>query len=98
MPAMERLYRALAPEGLELLAISVDESPEAVAEFRARLGLTFPILMDPRKSVATTYQTYRFPETLLVGRDGVVVERYIGPKEWDAPAYVDRIRRLLGSG
>jgi hypothetical protein len=24
-----------------------------------------------------------------------VVERYIGPKEWDAAAYVDRIRRLL---
>jgi len=25
----------------------------------------------------------------------VLVARYIGPRDWDAPAYVDRIRRLL---
>jgi hypothetical protein len=25
----------------------------------------------------------------------VVVERYVGGKEWDADAYVQRIRRLL---
>ena len=29
--------------------------------------------------------------------NGVVVERYVGPREWDAPAYVERIRRLLAS-
>jgi hypothetical protein len=25
----------------------------------------------------------------------VILERYVGPKEWDAVAYVERIRRLL---
>ena len=24
-----------------------------------------------------------------------IVERYIGGKDWDSPAYIDRIRRLL---
>ena len=95
MPAMERLYRALAPQGFALLAISVDEAAEPVAEFRERLGLSFPILLDPEKQVARAYQTFRFPETLLIGADGVVVERYIGPKEWDSEAYLERIRRLL---
>ena len=33
-----------------------------------------------------------------MGRDGVIVERYIGPKAWDAPAYVDRVRELLAEG
>lgn len=98
MPAMERLYRRLQDSGFELLAISVDEDPEAVRSFRERLGLSFPILWDPEREVSSQYQTYRFPETLLVGPDGVVVERYVGEKDWNADAYVERIRRLVASG
>jgi len=95
MPAMQRLYQALAGTGFELLAISVDEDPALVERFRDRLGLTFRILLDQDQRVAHGWQTYRFPETLLVGPDGSVIERYIGPREWDAVAYVERIRRLL---
>lgn len=95
MPAMQRLYDALAREGLELVAVSTDEGSAEVEEFVARLGLRFPILWDPSKATAEAYQAYRFPETLLIDRDGVVVERYIGPREWDSPLYVQRIRRLL---
>ena len=98
MPAMETLYRELREEGLELLAISVDEDAAVVEEFGQRLGLSFPLLLDPDKRAAEAYQTYRFPESFLVDRNGVVVERYIGPKEWDARAYMERIRRLLREG
>jgi len=95
MPAMERLYRTLSGSGFELIAISVDDDRALVESFAARLGLSFPILLDPQQEAAKAYQTFRFPESLLVGRDGIVVERYIGSKDWDADAYVARIRRLL---
>lgn len=97
MPAMERLYRALQSEGFQLLAISVDDSAEPVIEFSQRLGLSFPILLDEDRRVTTDYQTFRYPESFLVDREGRVVERYIGPKDWDAAVYVERIRRLLQS-
>jgi hypothetical protein len=54
--------------------------------------------MDSTKKVAIAYQTFRFPESLLVGRDGIVRERYVGPKDWDADAYLNRIQRLLDDG
>ncbi len=95
MPAMERLYRALHGSAFELVAISVDDDEALVDAFVRRLGLTFPILMDSDQRVATAYQAFRFPESLLVGGDGVVVERYIGPKDWDAEPYLSRIRGLL---
>jgi peroxiredoxin len=95
MPAMERLYRALRSEGFQLLAISVDESVEPVIEFSQRLGLSFPILMDEERRATTGYQTFRYPESFLVDRDGKILERYIGPKDWDSPVYVERIRRVL---
>ena len=96
MPAMERLYQQLHPRGFELLAISVDKEAPEVAAFRDRLGLSFPILLDPSEDVSRRYQTAGYPESLLIDREGVVVERYVGPREWDDPAYVERIRALLG--
>jgi peroxiredoxin len=98
MPAMERLHRSLEGRPFELLAISVDAGREEVVAFRERLGLRFPILLDPRKRVAGAYQSFRFPESWLVDAEGHLVERYVGPREWDAPEYRDRILRLLPGG
>lgn len=98
MPAMERLYDRLDRDGFELVAVSVDEDEAAVRAFRERLALSFPILLDSDKRVSLAYQTFRYPESFLIDRRGVVVERYIGPKEWDSEAYVARIRRLLEDG
>ena len=97
MPAMERLHTKLGGPDFELLAVSVDEGDEEVRAFRDRLALHFPILRDADKSVATAYQTYRFPESWLIGRDGTVVARYIGPRDWDGPTYLERIRRLIAA-
>jgi peroxiredoxin len=98
MPAMQRMYRALAGSDFELVAISVDADEASVSEFARRLGLSFPILMDSSKQVASAYQAFRFPESLLVGRNGIILERYVGPKDWDADAYRDRVQRLLAEG
>lgn len=95
MPAMERLYRELGDREFELVAISVDRDAEAVRDFRERLALSFPILLDPEKRASAAYQTHRYPESYLIDRDGTLVSRFIGPREWDAEAYVNRIRRLL---
>ena len=95
---MGRLYTSLRDHGFELVAISVDDGREEVERFQARLALPFPVALDPDKRVAERYQTYRFPESYLVDRQGRIVERYIGPKDWDAPAYVERVRRLLSEG
>ncbi len=95
MPAMQRLYETLSPEGFELVAISVDGSSTDVLAFQERLGVGFPILLDPEQTVARLYQTTGFPESILVDRQGVIVERYVGPRDWDHPDYLERIRRLM---
>jgi peroxiredoxin len=95
MPSMERLHRGLAAERFSLLAVSVDDDAAAVEAFRARLGLTFPILLDPDETAARLYQTTGYPESILIDAAGRVVERYVGPRAWDDPLYAERIRALL---
>ncbi len=95
MPAMQRLYDALPRGDFELLAISVDEGSTEVEEFRDRLELGFPILLDPAREVAGAFQTFRFPESFLIGRDGRIAARYIGPKDWDSDLYVEHLSKLI---
>jgi peroxiredoxin len=95
MPAMARLYEALRGQGFELLAVSVDDTPEDVRRFRERLAIPFPVLLDEGKQVSELYQTYRYPESFLIDRDGVIIERYIGPKAWDAAEYIERVRAVI---
>ena len=97
MPAMQRLHALLAPRGFELVAISVDDDEAAVARFRERLGLSFPIALDREKQAARDYQSLRYPETFLIDRDGILVARYIGERDWSAPEYTGRIERLLAA-
>jgi len=94
MPAMQRLHEALAGTDFELLAVSLDDDRAAVEAFQERLGLGFPILLDPAKKVSVAYQTYRYPESYLIDREGRILARYVGPREWDAAVYLDRIRSL----
>jgi hypothetical protein len=92
--------RTLSPQGLRLVAVSVDDESDVVDPGSASAsGSRSTILWDPdQKRVSDAYQAYRYPETLLIGRDGVVVERYIGPREWDSPLYEARLQRLLEGG
>lgn len=98
MPAMERLYNALPRDRFEMVAVSIDESMDEVATFQDGYRLSFPIVLDAEKRVNAAYQTMGVPESLLIDADGRIVERYVGPREWDAPEYVERIRALIEGG
>jgi len=99
MPAMQRLHAALAGPEFAIVAVSVDASRDDVVQYRERLGLTFPIALDPEKRVSDAYQSYRYPESYLIDREGRILSRYIGPRDWDADLYVERLRRVIaGNG
>lgn len=105
MPSMERLYRQLGPEGLKIVAVSVDAAPGKidpdgraggdVAGFARDFGLTFDIWREPTGMVERDYRTTGVPESFLVDRNGTIVKKVIGATEWDDPANVELIRRML---
>ena len=46
LPALDRLAKRAAGDGLRLVVVSVAEPPGRVRRFAAELGLAFPILLD----------------------------------------------------
>ncbi|MFN0178669.1 MAG: TlpA disulfide reductase family protein [Gemmatimonadales bacterium] len=97
MPAMERLYREMKDQGFAIAAVSVDEGDtKDVLAFADELGLTFDILHDPDGSVQKAYQTFMFPESFLIDKEGVVVKKVIGEHPWSSDASRRTVAELLG--
>lgn len=96
MPSIEHLYREFGPQGLKVVAISIDEAgPEVVREFVREKGLSFEVLLDPSRSIERIYQTTGVPESFVLNRRGIIVKKAIGALEWDSDVNRDLIRRLL---
>lgn len=105
MPSMERLNREIGREDFQVLAVSIDRAPPdddpanplggKLQAFADSLGLTFTILHDPAGAISTAYQVAGVPASFIVDRDGTLVEIIAGPREWDSPANVERIRSVL---
>jgi peroxiredoxin len=96
MPAMERLYQSLAPQGFRIAAVSIDEGdPDDVRAFGSELGLSFDLLQDRSTKVQQIYQTTGVPESFLLNRDGVIVKRVIGAHDWSSEVNRALIGRLL---
>ena len=94
MPAMQRLAEAY---GGRLLILGLDrgESHASVADFAARYGITYPILLDP-----TLANSYRWsldpglPRHWFVDAEGTVVREVVGPL---APGrMVEILEELIG--
>jgi len=97
MPSMERLYQRVHDRGVELLAVSEDESGarDQVEAFVRDLNVSFPVLLDPDREVGLLYGVWGYPETFVIDRQGRVVERVIGPRVWDSPEQIAAIEALL---
>jgi peroxiredoxin len=96
MPAMEKLYQALAPRGFKIAAVSIDEGgPEEGQAFGQELGLSFDLLQDRSTRIQQTFQTTGVPESFLLNRQGVVVKRVIGAHDWSSAVNRALIERLL---
>jgi peroxiredoxin len=98
MPSIERLHQELGPEGLKVVAISVDQGEsQAVERWAAERGLTFTVLHDPSGRIQQTFQTTGMPESFVVDRRGVIMKKVIGATAWDHPAQKALFRRLLAT-
>lgn len=80
---------SLAAAGITVLGLSPD-TPEKLARFRERDGLTFPLLSDPERTVLTAYGAYG--EKQLYGRTvvGVIRSTFVVDVDAAGEAVIER--------
>ena len=96
MPSMEKLYKKLENEGLEILAVSIDEAgAEVVRPFMKNHRLSFTALTDTEGKTKSLYQITGVPESFIIDRDGIIVEKIIGPRDWATSGAINYFRNLI---
>ena len=97
MPSIERLYRTYGPKGLRVVAVSIDDpgTDSAIRAFVHDMGMTFDVLHDPAGQIEREYQVTGYPETVIVGKDGVIRKKVAQATNWDSEGNRRLIERLL---
>jgi cytochrome c biogenesis protein CcmG/thiol:disulfide interchange protein DsbE len=95
MPALEKLHHTYRAQDLVVLAIDLKESPEQVKAFFEKHALSFPSVIDPNGAVFRAYSVTGMPTTYLIGRDGTILARGIGGRDWTRAEAHELIRELV---
>jgi cytochrome c biogenesis protein CcmG/thiol:disulfide interchange protein DsbE len=96
MPSMQKLYEKFKGENFEILAVSIDSTGrDAVAPFTRTMNLTFPVLLDPKEDIGSLYGITGVPESFIIDKEGIVVEKIIGPIDWATPKVFQFFQDLI---
>ncbi|MBW2511356.1 MAG: TlpA family protein disulfide reductase [Deltaproteobacteria bacterium] len=95
MPSMEKLNNAMAGEDFVMLAINVEANGRlSVAEFLEKSPHTFTILYDEQGVVQQLYGVYKFPESFVITKDGMIDDKVIGAIDWAHPETIAYFKGL----
>ena len=98
IPSLERLYREYGDKGLKLVAVSIDDyvSEDSIRNFARDFGVTFEVLHDSTHSIEREYQVTGYPETFVIGKEGTIRKKWIGPDDWTSQGNRALVAQLLG--
>lgn len=98
MPSLQRLYQAYGDKGLKLVAVSIDDyvTEDSIRAFARNFGITFEILHDSTHAIERLYQTTGYPESFVIGREGTIRKKWIGPDDWSSQGNRALVAQLLG--
>jgi len=95
IPSMAQLHSQLAPKGLKIVAVSVDQRLDDLKNFVTEYNMPFQVLHDADSMVSQTYGVFRYPESFLIDRDGMIRQHYIGAVDWMSKPVRGLIESLL---
>ena len=96
MPSFENLYRRFRSQGMTILAVSLDKGDvDKVKEFSDKHKLSFPILLDSEGVAEKLYPSFTIPFTYVIDKQGMVVARVDGSKNWESSETFEAVDHLL---
>ncbi len=94
MPSLVQMQQRMKTKGITVLAVSIDVDENAYHEFLKLHGVNLLTVRDPDQKTANLYGSFRWPETYVIDRSGVVRRKFIGAVDWTEPDVLDFLGKL----
>lgn len=95
MPSLIAMQKQMK-DRVTVLAVSTDESANAYRQFVAdnKLSPTLLTVRDGDQRSNALYGSFRYPETYVIDRNGVLRRKFIGPVDWTKPEIIEYLSKL----
>lgn len=80
-PVLAQVYREYRVRGVEFVGVSIWDFPQDALEYVAQFGIEYPTGLDAKGAIAIDYGVTGIPEKYLIDKEGVLVDKYIGPSD-----------------
>jgi peroxiredoxin len=87
------LQQKYASSGLQIIGISMDDSPDPVRPFAEQFHMNYPVVMGTAQTGALYGGILGLPITFLIDRDGRIYAKHIGATS--AEVFEKEIKTLL---
>jgi len=94
MPSLVQMQERMKPRGVTVLAVSVDADEHSYRRFLREHNVNLLAVRDPDQKSNELYGTFKFPETYIIDRNGVVRRKFIGAVDWTDPEVMDFLGKL----
>ena len=94
MPSLVQMQQHLKNKGVEVLAVSIDVDENAYHKFLKDHGVDLLTVRDPDQKTSNLYGSYKWPETYIIDRNGVLRRKFIGAVDWNTPEITDFLSKL----
>ncbi|MFZ0802827.1 MAG: TlpA disulfide reductase family protein [Terriglobales bacterium] len=94
MPSLVQLQQRLKDKGVTVVGVSIDVDGDAYHRFLTNYKIDFLTVRDPDHKSSNLYGTFKFPETYIIDRKGIVRRKFIGAVDWSQPEIVDFLSKL----
>ena len=98
MPSVNRIYKEFKDKGLEVVLVDFLESPDLVKRTVKERGYVAPVLVDQSGDVTgVKYGVWGPPTMYFIGRNGQLLARGVGQRDWSGPEARALIQSLLAA-
>ena len=94
MPSLTQLQERFKNKGVAVVGVSVDVDSDGYHHFLKDHKIDFLTVRDPDQKANNLYGTFKFPETYIIDRNGIVRRKFIGAVDWSQPEIVDFLTKL----
>ena len=96
MPSLQKLSEVLQPEGVQVVALSIDRDQNLVREFVLKYGISLPVAIASSPDQAMrALGAFGLPLTIYVSPDGRIVDQHLGQRDWAGDDVVRELRQKL---
>jgi cytochrome c biogenesis protein CcmG/thiol:disulfide interchange protein DsbE len=93
-PSLVQMQQRMKDKGITVLAVSVDVDESAYRQFIKDHGVTLLTVRDGASKSSALYGTFKYPETYVIDRGGVVRRKFIGAVDWTEPDVIEYLGKL----